>query len=148
MPYDDPEPNDPMVLVGVALPSGPEAQREMAGVFADEFARMGYDTAKIMSLFRQPFYAGAHGALRELGEEAIVSIVEESVGVWGRVRLVDRETPPLLSLGSGPDSQRGPAPATGPSGGTPRRARGTDGSFSAAAPDGGSAPDTEEAGHE
>jgi len=43
MPYNDPDPSDPNVLVGVVLPADAEAMREMAYVFAEEFARMGYD---------------------------------------------------------------------------------------------------------
>jgi hypothetical protein len=84
MPYDDPDPTDPQVLVGVALPSSEEATREMAYVFAEEFARMGFDAQRVLSLFRDPFYAGAHGAYCSLGEESIRSIVEECIAVWGR----------------------------------------------------------------
>ena len=90
MPYDDPDPTDPQMLVGVMLPSGPEAMREMAYVFAEEFARMGYGGDQILRLFRNPFYGGAHGAYRALGPEAIAAIVGECVAVWGRVRPVDR----------------------------------------------------------
>ena len=84
MPYDDPDPTDPQMLVGVVLPSNEEAAREMAYVFAEEFARMGFDAHGVLSLFRDPFYAGAHEAYRSLGEESIRTIVEECVTVWGR----------------------------------------------------------------
>ena len=90
MPYDEPDPQDPMMLVGVGLPSGPGAQREMAWAFAEEFARLGYGETQILALFRRPFYAGAFGAWRELGEEEVRAIVRETVAVWGRVRPVDR----------------------------------------------------------
>ena len=43
MPYDDPDPTDPTLLVGVQLPADPAADLEMAYVFAEEFARMGMD---------------------------------------------------------------------------------------------------------
>jgi hypothetical protein len=91
MPYDDPDPTDPQMLVGVLLPSGPEAMREMAYVFAEEFARLGHDRDQILRLFRNPFYAGAHGAWRALGASETAAIVDECVAVWGRVRPVDRE---------------------------------------------------------
>ena len=68
MPLADPDPDDPTILVGVALPAGAEAARDMAWVFAEEFARLGYDDAQLLRLFRSPFYAGAHDALRRLGE--------------------------------------------------------------------------------
>jgi hypothetical protein len=94
MPYDDPDPQDPMMLVGVTLPAGRAAQVEMARVFAEEYARMGFDEERILGLFRRPFYAGAHRALRALGEDVVRAIVRESTGVWGRVRIVDRVPDP------------------------------------------------------
>ena len=83
MPYGEPDPTDPNVLVGVALPADIEATRDMAWVFSEEFARMGFDAPRILGLFRSPFYAGAHQALRLLGEAEVTTIVEECVGVWG-----------------------------------------------------------------
>ena len=83
MPYGDPDPTDPGVLVGVALPAELEATRDMAWVFAEEFARMGFDAPRILGLFRSPFYAGAHRALRLLGETEVTAIVRECVGVFG-----------------------------------------------------------------
>ena len=91
MPHDDPDPTDPNALVGVILPGEPETVREMAYVFAEEFARMGHGREQILRLFRNPFYGGAHGAYRELGPDALAAIIDECVAVWGRVRPVDRD---------------------------------------------------------
>jgi hypothetical protein len=88
MPYGEPDPLDPTVLVGVQLPAGAEAMRDMAWVFAEEFARLGLDGPRILALFRSPFYAGAHGAWRALGEDEVAAIVAECVGVWGRSRVL------------------------------------------------------------
>jgi hypothetical protein len=101
VPYDDPDPQDPMMLVGVTLPADPESQRDMAYAFAEEFARLGYSGRQIVSLFEEPFYAGAHGALLGLGEAEVRRIVDETVAVWGRMRLVDREGE---AAGQGPGS--------------------------------------------
>ena len=84
MPYNDPDPTDPQVLVGVVLPSSEEAAREMAYVFAEEFARMGMDAQGVLNLFTDPFYAGAHQIYQTLGADAVRGIVEECVAVWGR----------------------------------------------------------------
>jgi hypothetical protein len=84
MPYDEPDPTDPQMLVGVLLPGDADTVREMAYVFAEEFARLGHSGEEIRRLFRNPFYAGAHGAYRALGEDAIAAIVGECVAVWGR----------------------------------------------------------------
>ena len=76
--------DDPMELVGVELPAGEEAMREMAYVFAEEFARLGFDEKRLLRLFKNPFYAGPHRALCVLGAQAVEEIVAECVGIWGR----------------------------------------------------------------
>ena len=76
--------DDPMELIGVELPAGSEAMREMAYVFAEEFARLGFDETRLLRVFRNPFYTGPHRALRVLGEQAVEEIVAECVGIWGR----------------------------------------------------------------
>ena len=91
MPYDDPDPQDPMMLVGVELPGDRAAQLEMARCFAEEYARMGFGEAQILDLFRRPFYADAHRAFLGLGEDLVTRLVRENVAAWGRVRIVDRE---------------------------------------------------------
>ena len=80
------EPDDPMELVGVILPGDAETVRDMAYVFAEEFARLGFDQQRMMRLFQDPFYAGAHQAYRVLGEAAIHTIVTECTQVWGHER--------------------------------------------------------------
>ena len=101
MPYDDPDPQDPMLLVGVELPANIETQRDMAYVFAEEFARLGYDGTQILALFQKPIYGGAHGAYLDLGEAEVKAIIDETTAVWGRMRLVDREAETLLQIGGG-----------------------------------------------
>jgi hypothetical protein len=77
------EADDPMELMGVAVPADADVWREMAYVFAEEFARLGYDGTRLLALFRSPFYAGLHRAWLALGEAEIRGIVGECVGVWG-----------------------------------------------------------------
>jgi len=91
MPYDDPDPSDPTMLVGVALPGSPQATLDMAYAFAEEFARAGMGEEAIFGLFADAFYAGPHRAYRALGDRAVREIVRECVGVWGRApgRVVD-----------------------------------------------------------
>ena len=83
MPYREPDSSDPNVLIGVAVTADAESMREMAWVFAEEFARLGYGARRILGLFRTPFYAGAHRAWRALGEAEIAAIVDQCVGAWG-----------------------------------------------------------------
>ena len=86
MPYDEPEPDDPNLLVGVALPAAPGATREMAEAFAEEFAQLGMDREQLLRLFSNPFYAGAHAARRLLGDAEIERLVDESLRVYGHRR--------------------------------------------------------------
>ena len=92
MPYNDPDPTDPSILIGVALPTDADATVDMAYVFAEEFARMGYDADRLMRLFKNPFYAGAHDAYRTLGDAAVRRIVGECVGAWGSLRVVEQDS--------------------------------------------------------
>ena len=93
MPYDDPEPDDPTMLVGVRAPADDDSMREMAYAFAEEFTTIGFDRHRLLALFRSPHYAGAHGALRALGEAEIERIVDEIQSVYGGVRFVTRDAP-------------------------------------------------------
>ena len=90
MPYNDPDPNDPNVLVGVELDVDEDAAKDMAYVFAEEFARLGMDKEKLMGIFSNSKYAGAHRAYLQLGEKEIETIVNECISVWGSVRIIDR----------------------------------------------------------
>jgi hypothetical protein len=92
MPYQEPDPSDPQMLVGVVVPGGPDSLREMALVFAEEFARLGYSARQIVGLFEDPFYAGAHAALRALGRDAIRIIAEDAARAWPPIRIIDTET--------------------------------------------------------
>ena len=86
MPLRDPDPTDPNMLVGVMLPADAEATRDMAYVFAEEFARLGYSREQLLGLFKNPFYGGAHGAYRTLGENETLAIIDECLNVWGNVK--------------------------------------------------------------
>ena len=112
MPFKDPDPTDPNVLVGVMLPADAEATRDMAYVFAEEFARFGYTREQLLWLFKNPFYGGAHGAYRSLGERETLSIIDECLKVWGniKVRVQDVQNvqpPPVSSSGSAGEDDGG-----------------------------------------
>ena len=101
MPFKDPDPTDPNMLVGVMLPADAEATRDMAYVFAEEFARLGYTREQLLWLFKNPYYGGAHGAYRMLGENETLAIIDECLNVWGsiRIRVQDVQTvQPLRSV--------------------------------------------------
>jgi len=91
MPYDEAIPEDPLELVGISVPATADSMREMAYTFAEEFALMGYDAARLMKMFRGPRYAGAHRAHQVLGDDEVRRIVEECVSAFGGIRVVVRD---------------------------------------------------------
>ena len=91
MPYKDPDPSDPNVLVGVMLPAEKETMQDMAYAFAEEYALLGYDSEGLFRVFQNPFYAGAHQAYRALGEESVRKIIAECLAAWGGIRFVFRD---------------------------------------------------------
>jgi hypothetical protein len=74
-------------------------------VFAEEFARLGYTREQLLWLFKNPFYGGAYGAYRDLGESETLSIIDECVNAWGSIRIrvqdvqaIQADQPPTLSF--------------------------------------------------
>ncbi len=84
MPYNDPDPTDPNMLVGVKLETPVDTTLDMAYVFAEEFSRLGFSKKRLISVFKTPFYAGAHKAYQALGHKVIEQIVDECCAIWGR----------------------------------------------------------------
>lgn len=78
----DVEPEDPMEIVGVVLdrPIDRRGLDDMARTFVEEYALMGWPAKRILTLFRQPFYGGAHDAYEALGEARIVELIERTLG--------------------------------------------------------------------
>jgi hypothetical protein len=109
MPFKDPDPTDPNMLVGVLLPADADANREMAYVFAEEFARLGHSREQLLWLFKNPFYGGAHGAYRALGENETLSIIDECLNAWGQARFS------ILDFGFSIDGQEDEIQTPGPS---------------------------------
>jgi len=77
MPYEDPDPTDPMTLHGVAVDTDDSnATIEMASCFIEEYARMGFSADRLLRIFQNPGYAGPYLAYRLLGERRIVSLIQ------------------------------------------------------------------------
>jgi hypothetical protein len=99
MPWGEPDPADPNVLVGVELPGDAEDVRRMAWAFCEEYAALGFDEPRILGLFASPRYAGPHQALLALGEVEIRRIVRDCVAFFSRVRIVCRDAPLYIRKG-------------------------------------------------
>lgn len=84
MPYDDPDPTDPMTLHGVELSVDEAgAVREMAECFVEEFIRLGHGPAAIMELFLAGEFAGPSLAMKQMGREEIESLIRDQFQRWG-----------------------------------------------------------------
>jgi len=89
MPKDEFEADDPMELVGVALPDGdPE---ELASAIVEEFIRMGLSNEELLALFRDPFYAGPHAIWRSRGDEYVRGLIHRGRECWGFPRFAIKE---------------------------------------------------------
>ena len=77
MPYDDPDPTDPMTLHGVAVETEDDsAMIDMAECFVEEYLRSGFDADRVLGVFRTRGYAGPYLAFQSLGEDAIRQMIE------------------------------------------------------------------------
>ena len=89
MPKDEFEEDDPMELVGVALPDGDPD--EMACSIVEEFIRMGLSDQELLHLFHDPFYAGPHAIWRKRGEAYVQTLIDSSRERWGYPRFATKE---------------------------------------------------------
>lgn len=84
MPYDDPDPTDPLTLHGVGVETDDdEAMRDMACCFIEEYARLGFDVDRIRQIFLGDEFAGPALARRVLGDSVIRAMIDEEVAKWG-----------------------------------------------------------------
>ncbi|MFQ5502589.1 MAG: hypothetical protein ACE5EQ_09860 [Phycisphaerae bacterium] len=84
MPYEDPDPTDPLTLHGVSVETdNADAHREMAECFIEEFLRMGFDRERLLKLFQTSGYAGPFMAYQELGEAEILKMLDEQIRLRG-----------------------------------------------------------------
>jgi hypothetical protein len=74
---------DPFEAVAVSLATAEDTTEEMARTFVEEFALLGFPPEKIMRLFRNPFYAGAHMVYTQRGEDFIQGLLRDVFGTDG-----------------------------------------------------------------
>jgi hypothetical protein len=89
MPKDEVEDDDPMELVGVALPDGDPD--ELAHSIVEEFIRMGLSDQELLRLFHEPFYAGPHAIWRSRGDGYVRELIERGRECWGYPRFATKE---------------------------------------------------------
>jgi hypothetical protein len=78
------EPDDPLELVGVPVPVDEATFDEMARCMVEEYVRDGWSDARLLALFRSPFYAGLHVIVRRRGETWVRDVIQETRSLWHR----------------------------------------------------------------
>ena len=78
------EPDDPLELVGVPVPVDEETFDDMARTLIEEYVRDGWTDARLLALFRSPFYAGLHVVLRRRGETWVQAEISACRDRWRR----------------------------------------------------------------
>ena len=77
---------DPMELVGMVVPGEPGQLEMMAEALVDEYARMGWDEKRLMSLFVNPFFLATHRIYHLKGADYVARLIQEACGRWRVVR--------------------------------------------------------------
>jgi hypothetical protein len=79
------EQTDPFEAVAVGISTAEDTTDEMARTFVEEFALLGFPPERVLRLFRNPFYAGAHMVLERRGDEFVRALIREVFGTDGEV---------------------------------------------------------------
>ncbi len=74
------EPQDPMELVGIALPQ--EDVDFMAECLVEEYLFLGWNDKKLMSLFNRPFFQATHRIYHDKGEEYVRLLIQRVQDKW------------------------------------------------------------------
>jgi hypothetical protein len=86
MPYDEFVEEDPLELVGMALPGEPGQLEAMAEIMVEEYVRLGWGERRLMGLFTSPVYLATHRVYREKGEAYVRELIQRTCAKWGVVR--------------------------------------------------------------
>jgi hypothetical protein len=79
MPKDEYDPEDPLELVAVEIPSDPN---QVLDDIVQEYLFLGWKPAMIQNLFRSPFYGGPHQVYQQLGGDHVRRRINELAEQW------------------------------------------------------------------
>jgi hypothetical protein len=77
MPKNELDPEDPLELHRIALPTDEDTTEAMTDCIIEEFMRLGYDHEQLLALFRNPYYTGLRMVLETKGETYLRECIEE-----------------------------------------------------------------------
>ncbi len=81
------DPDDPMELVGVALPQGDVDYDYMARCLVEEYVMLGWNDVQLMSVFTQPNFQATHRIYHDRGEQYVRSLIRSVREQWSRGRI-------------------------------------------------------------
>lgn len=82
MPKDEFSEQDPMELIGMVLPGEVGTLEEMAKCLIEEYVRLGWDEARLMTLFRSPMFLATHRIYRLKGEAYVRTLIHTTQQRW------------------------------------------------------------------
>ncbi len=74
--------DDPMELVGMVLPATPGQLEAMAEALVEEYVRLGWEEARLMGLFTQPFFMATYRIYRIKGEAYVRDLIRRVLERW------------------------------------------------------------------
>jgi len=82
MPMDEFDPQDPLDLVGMVLPGERGQLERMAECLVEEYVRLGWDEARLMTLFANPLFMATHRIYRQKGPEYVRALIRKISQKW------------------------------------------------------------------
>ena len=89
MPYNEPESDDPMELVGMVMPGEPGQLEAMAECLVEEYVRLGWDARRLMTLFVNPMFMATHRIYRQKGAAYVREVIDRMCAKWSPVARSD-----------------------------------------------------------
>ena len=78
MPKDEFVDEDPLELVGMVLPGDAGQLERMAETIVEEYARMGWDEQRLITLFIHPLFMATHRIYLQKGEAYVKDLIRHT----------------------------------------------------------------------
>jgi hypothetical protein len=73
---------DPFELIGMVMPGEPGQLEAMAECLVEEYARMGWDERRLMTLFVNPMFMATYRIYRQKGEAYVQDLIARICSRW------------------------------------------------------------------
>ncbi|MBI3159841.1 MAG: hypothetical protein HYZ26_09615 [Chloroflexi bacterium] len=76
------EEEDPLELVGMIIPGGPDDMDTMARAIVEEYLWLGWTETRLMALFTNPMFQITHRVFLERGEFYVSTLIRQVCDEW------------------------------------------------------------------